>query len=1371
MQTCLFNKTYLSLFIAVFLLFSFVLPVANISAVNASRVIRNIQMDSVISIQYEIDAASPGDTIFIPSGTYNENIVIDKSLNLVGEDKATTIIQGKDKGVVVLIKSDDVNISGFTITGSTSLLKYSVGCKIFSDDVTIFNCEIFSNLIGVYLLKNNVNILIKNCLISDNLMGVLARSYKKSLDNYIVDNDFVGNNFCGLMISILSDNYHIFHNNFIDNNIHASDFGVNYWDDGYPCGGNYWGSYGFDDKYHGVDQDIPGSDGMGDNVFSSHGVKDSYPFTGIDGWDLNMPPYPPFNPVPDNNAKNVDINTELQWNCGDINSEDILSYDVFFEQDDSSPDIRVSEKQINSFYTPGTLDYDSTYYWKIVAFDNHGHSSTSSVWNFKTESEPNDPPIVENIPDQTINEGDVFSDISLDTFVIDNQDDDTDISWSFNGNLDLEISIDTNRNVHINVPNADWFGVETVTFTATDKGGLSDSDGVVFTVNPVNDDPVAVDDYITVMEDTSQFIDVLVNDYDVDGDNLVIVDTSPASHGTVHNMGSSVEYVPNAEYVGSDSFDYVVSDGHGGTDTGTVYVTVTEFNDPPQVSNIPDQTQPEGTGFTSISLDNYVFDLEDPNSDISWSFSSNIDLIVSIDNDHIATITVPDDDWFGTETITFIATDTGGLSDSDDVVFKINNINDPPVANADNLIADEDIITFLDVLGNDIDVDGDSLTINYITLPSLGTAVNHGNRIEYIPNQNEYGTDNFEYTISDGHGGFDTASVVVFINQINDNPVISNIPDQTIDEGDSFNTISLDDYVTDIEDLDEDLTWTSSGDVDLTISISTNRILSINTPNSNWYGSETITFTVEDTQGGISSIQVEFNVNNVNDPPNIPSSPSPANNSIDIDIVKNLTWACSDIDGDELIFNIYFGISTTPDLDITGYASKKIEKSSLDYNKKYYWKIEAVDSSGATTSSPLWNFKTKTNGTQPQENQKPIADAGGPYNAYVNESIKLDAGKSNDVDGTIKGYRWDFNGDGNWDTDWSINKTCYYVYKTVGSYNLKLQVKDDDNATDMDSTTVKVTVSLPNKPPVSKPGGPYKGTSGIAVNLDGTKSSDSDGKIVSYNWDFGDGTKGSGGKVKHTYSSPGSFTVKLTVIDDDGAKDNATTIVKIEKMNNAPYKPTVMGKTEGDVGESFTFVVGSEDPDGDRIRFIFDWGDGSPTVTSDLMTETDYTECHSFNKAGVFAVKIKAQDEKSKASPYEELLVFVGVNELFVEDMIHGYLVDYDSNNVYDTFYNLKNGRETDMEVYGGRYWINTDADEDWEFVYNLEDKTVVEWSEKEKEYVTETSSSGGFLGGFGEFFASDAFKFIPIVLAAIIVVVLETGLVVLMKRKGFFKN
>jgi PKD repeat protein len=126
------------------------------------------------------------------------------------------------------------------------------------------------------------------------------------------------------------------------------------------------------------------------------------------------------------------------------------------------------------------------------------------------------------------------------------------------------------------------------------------------------------------------------------------------------------------------------------------------------------------------------------------------------------------------------------------------------------------------------------------------------------------------------------------------------------------------------------------------------------------------------------------------------------------------------------------------------------------------------------------------------------------------------------------------------------------------------------------ATIVNAVISgtfLPPQAPVANPGGPYTAGTGLSLQLDGSGSSDADGTIVDYIWDFGDGTTGSGMSPTHTYASAGSYVVHLTVTDNDGSSNTATTSVLVETVEEVVWT-NVVGATA--VGNDLTKTA----PDG-----------------------------------------------------------------------------------------------------------------------------------------------------------------------------------------------
>ena len=113
-------------------------------------------------------------------------------------------------------------------------------------------------------------------------------------------------------------------------------------------------------------------------------------------WDverLNCPPYIPSNPNPEDGVVNVDINADLSWSGGDPDFNDIVLYDVYFGTNPNPP--LKAEDLTDTFYNPGTMDFDTLYFWKIVATDNHDASTEGPVWSYTTLE--NGPPGVPRI--------------------------------------------------------------------------------------------------------------------------------------------------------------------------------------------------------------------------------------------------------------------------------------------------------------------------------------------------------------------------------------------------------------------------------------------------------------------------------------------------------------------------------------------------------------------------------------------------------------------------------------------------------------------------------------------------------------------------------------------------------------------------------------------------------------------------------------------------------------------------------------------------------------------------------------------------------------------------------------------------------------
>ncbi|WP_256717769.1 PKD domain-containing protein [Shewanella sp. UCD-KL12] len=176
------------------------------------------------------------------------------------------------------------------------------------------------------------------------------------------------------------------------------------------------------------------------------------------------------------------------------------------------------------------------------------------------------------------------------------------------------------------------------------------------------------------------------------------------------------------------------------------------------------------------------------------------------------------------------------------------------------------------------------------------------------------------------------------------------------------------------------------------------------------------------------------------------------------------------------------------------------------------------------------------------ENVAPTANANGAYTGSAGQSIQFSSQGSNDSDGNIVSFEWDF-GDGSAST--LANPS--HAYSVVQNYTVTLTVTDNGGLTHSSTTTASVTGSQ-NVAPVAMANGPYSGEVDSAISFSSQGSSDSDGSIASYSWDFGDGNTSSQASPNHTYVSAGDYTVTLTVTDNLGATGTSVASASVSSL-------------------------------------------------------------------------------------------------------------------------------------------------------------------------------------------------------------------------------
>ncbi|MCD9147779.1 PKD domain-containing protein [Pseudophaeobacter flagellatus] len=245
-------------------------------------------------------------------------------------------------------------------------------------------------------------------------------------------------------------------------------------------------------------------------------------------------------------------------------------------------------------------------------------------------------------------------------------------------------------------------------------------------------------------------------------------------------------------------------------------------------------------------------------------------------------------------------------------------------------------------------------------------------------------------------------------------------------------------------------------------------------------------------------------------------------------------------------------------------------------------------------------------------NARPIAEAGRNQSAIVGQSVRFNGGASYDIDGGISAYQWDM-GDG---TRLS-GETVDHVFEKEGKYDVALRVIDGSGvANDSRVDRMQVVVNAPPEPQFTIPERPISVAE--VATLDASASTDGDGAILSYQWDFGDGVVAEGPRVNYAWSQPGVFPVTLTVLDDSGTASALQRLTRNVTVDAAPVADA--GPDQYVTASEVRFDGrGSWDAEGQITSYDWDFGDGT--------TGQGATVDHAYLRPGVFEVALLVRDD------------------------------------------------------------------------------------------------------------------------------------------------
>ncbi len=542
-------------------------------------------------IQEAVDNASTGDTVIVYNGTYMENIIIDKTLILSGENENETIIDGNGMGDGVTISAENIIFSGFTIQNSGEQ-GIGAGITVLANNVTIQGCISQNNTYyGIYLMNcTGVNIL--NCTVFNNHFSGIT--LENSSGNNIVGCVSYGHQGITLSLPTLPSVgmgngeqrkdpvLHVIYGYvyYGDVNLPAGNVNVTARDDNISVShtdltdfsGKYEITFSFFDGYSDGDHLTIWANGTG--IFS--------------GWKAITEDWIDENQTP---VQYIDV-ILLQW-----------TYGTGFFLINSTNNTLLGSTGYNNSIAIGNHNA-----WGNLFTQCHGYNNTQGIHHFLS-------------PNNTVTEcsfygnkyGCVFAQNSTDNNVTANQiyGNDCGITISNSGgnvvynnffmNVINAIDDDINqwnisKTLGENIVNGTYLGGN---FWDDYLGGDNDGDGLGDTYLPYNSSgkiqnvgdfhpltfpnlkPTAEDDYYTIPEDSINItLDPLANDTDPENNTLTIATITTPLHGTATHNTTHITYTPTPNYYGTDTLTYTITDGNT-TDTATIHITITNINDPP----------------------------------------------------------------------------------------------------------------------------------------------------------------------------------------------------------------------------------------------------------------------------------------------------------------------------------------------------------------------------------------------------------------------------------------------------------------------------------------------------------------------------------------------------------------------------------------------------------------------------------------------------------------------------------------------------------------------------------------------------------------------------------------------------------------------
>lgn len=336
---------------------------------------------------------------------------------------------------------------------------------------------------------------------------------------------------------------------------------------------------------------------------------------------------------------------------------------------------------------------------------------------------------------------------------------------------------------------------------------------------------------------------------------------------------------------------------------------------------------------------------------------------------------------------------------------------------------------------------------------------------------------------------------------------------------------------------------------------------------------------------------------------------------------EGLFSASKSMDGDGEI------VQYTWDFNDGTTASGQIVNHGFSEPGRYLVTLRVTDNSGQLCNSGVDEVQVFVNAP-------PVAEAGENIVATVGEPVSFDGTKSYDTDGEIGSYHWDFD-DGN-TANGSIQT---HSYSEAGTFTVSLTVTDNEGlANSQDSDQISVFVV---DPPVARAGDDRLVAVGELVSFDGTASTDRDGEIIRYEWNFGDGNNGVGDRVDYAYSRSGVYTVSLTVFDNSGFRQSSGSDQLKVVVNQPPVSQAGSDQLVTSSAVAFDGQA-SSDADGNISSYRWDFGDGEASASPNPV--------HVYTRPGTYEVELTVTDNSGAMRNQDRDAMQVVVNASPIAD-------------------------------------------------------------------------------------------------------------------------